>query len=61
MTHFVIHPACDTPELRAITPDWACRAADHATFARRELKDFIRSQGIHVIGYRELKESMQSA
>jgi hypothetical protein len=61
VTHFVIHPARDTPELRAITPDWVCRAADCATFAKRELKDFIRSQGIHVIGYRELKESMQSA
>ncbi len=61
VTHFVIHPARDTPELRAITPDWACRAADCATFARRELRDFIRSQGIHVIGYRELKESMRSA
>jgi hypothetical protein len=61
VTHFIIHPASDTPELRAITPDWACRAADHATFVRRELKDFIRYQGIHVIGYRELKESMQSA
>jgi predicted glycoside hydrolase/deacetylase ChbG (UPF0249 family) len=60
VTHFIIHPARDTPELRAITPDWACRAADCATFAKRELKDFIRSQGIHVIGYRELKESMQS-
>jgi hypothetical protein len=61
VTHFVIHPARDTPELRAITPDWACRAADCATFARRELRDFIRSQGIHVIGYRELMESMRSA
>ena len=61
VTHFIIHPARDTPELRAITQDWACRAADCSTFAKRELKDFIRSQGIHVIGYRELKESMQSA
>ena len=61
VTHFVIHPASDTPELRAITPDWACRAADNATFANPELKDFIQRQGIHVIGYRELMESMRSA
>jgi hypothetical protein len=61
VTHFVIHPARDTPELRAITPDWACRAADCTAFASRELRDFIRSQGIHVIGYRELQESMRSA
>jgi hypothetical protein len=61
VTHFVIHPARDTPELRAIAPDWACRAADCATFANPELRQFIRFQGIHVIGYRELMESMRSA
>jgi hypothetical protein len=61
VTHFIIHPALDTPELRAIAADWACRAADCATFAKRELRDFIRSQGIHVIGYRKLQELMGSA
>jgi chitin disaccharide deacetylase len=61
LTHFIIHPARDTPELRAITSSWPCRAADLETFARRELSDFIRSQGIHVIGYRKLQQSMRSA
>jgi predicted glycoside hydrolase/deacetylase ChbG (UPF0249 family) len=61
VTHFIIHPALDTPELRAITPDWACRAADCATFARKELRDFIRSQGIQLIGYRALQETMKPA
>jgi predicted glycoside hydrolase/deacetylase ChbG (UPF0249 family) len=61
VTHFIIHPARDTPELRAITPDWACRAADCAIFASRELQQFIRSQGIQVIGYRRLQESMRPA
>ena len=28
LTYFIIHPAQDTPELRAITPDWKARAAD---------------------------------
>jgi hypothetical protein len=61
ITHFIIHPALDTPELRAITRDWPCRAADCATFAKKELRDFIRSQGIYVIGYRELREIMRPA
>jgi chitin disaccharide deacetylase len=61
VTHFIIHPALDTPELRAITPDWACRAADCATFARNELRDFLRSQGIQLIGYRALQETMKPA
>jgi hypothetical protein len=61
VTHFIIHPALDTPELRAIAPDWACRAADCATFAKKELGDFIQRQGIHVIGYRKLQETVRSA
>lgn len=60
VTHFIIHPAVDTPELRAITPDWACRAADCATFARKELLEFVRSQGIHLIGYRKLQQIMRA-
>jgi len=60
LTHFIIHPAVDTPELRAITPDWACRVADRTTFAEKELRDLIRSQGIHVIGYRKLQATMRA-
>ncbi|MEJ5223639.1 MAG: polysaccharide deacetylase family protein [Anaerolineales bacterium] len=60
ITHFIIHPAHDTPELRAITPDWACRAADYRTFLSDELAQFIRQQGIHNIGYRRLKEIFPS-
>lgn len=61
LTHFIIHPARDTPELRAITPDWACRAADLDAFARRELSDFVRAQGIQLIGYRRLQQAMRTA
>lgn len=61
LTHFIIHPARDTPELRAITSGWSCRAADLETFGRRELGDFIRAQGIQILGYRRLQESMRSA
>ncbi len=32
ITHFIIHPSVDTPELRAITPDWPSRVANYQTF-----------------------------
>jgi predicted glycoside hydrolase/deacetylase ChbG (UPF0249 family) len=61
ITHFIIHPSKDTPELRAITPDWRCRVADYQNFMNEELRQHIRKIGVHVIGYRALKELMPVA
>ena len=61
ITHFIIHPSKDTPELRAITPDWRCRAADHRNFMNEELRQHIQKIGVQVIGYRALKEFMPVA
>jgi predicted glycoside hydrolase/deacetylase ChbG (UPF0249 family) len=59
LTHFIVHPARDTPELRAITPaDWPSRAADYQTFMMEELREIIRELGLQVIGYRALQELM---
>jgi predicted glycoside hydrolase/deacetylase ChbG (UPF0249 family) len=58
ITHFIIHAAKDTPELRAITPDWACRVADYKTFMREELRQHIQKLGLHVIGYRAIQKIM---
>jgi predicted glycoside hydrolase/deacetylase ChbG (UPF0249 family) len=56
ITHFIIHPTRDTPEIRAISSDWQCRVADYEAFRSEELRSYIRNQGIHIIGYRELKD-----
>ena len=61
LTHFIIHPAKDTPELRRITPSWACRVADYETFSSDAMRDFIRAEGFQVIGYRTLKALMPPA
>jgi hypothetical protein len=61
ITHFVIHPSKDTPELRAITPDWRCRVADYQNFMSEELRQHIRKTGVHIIGYRALKELMPAS
>ena len=58
ITHFIIHPSVDTPELREITPDWRARVADYQTFMSEELRETIRSLGIQVIGYRQLQSLM---
>lgn len=60
ITHFYIHAAKDTPELRAIAPDWESRVADYETFLSSELREFIRKQGIHVIGNRVLRDLMRA-
>ena len=60
ITHFIIHAAQDTPELRAITPDWPCRVADYQSFMSAELKAHIRGSGVQVIGYRDVQSVMGS-
>jgi chitin disaccharide deacetylase len=59
VTHFLFHPSTDTPELRAIAPDWPSRVANYQTFMDTDLKRFIKDQGIQVIGYRALKDLIQ--
>ena len=58
ITHFIIHAAKDTPELRAIADDWACRNADYQTFLREDLREYIQQIGVQVIGYRALQALM---
>ncbi len=55
LTHFAFHPSVDTPELRAICPDWRARVGDELVFRSPDLRDFLTAQKIHVIGYRALK------
>jgi hypothetical protein len=56
ITHFIIHPSADTPELKAITPDWACRAADYQAFSSEEVKKHLAESGVQTIGYRTLQD-----
>ncbi len=58
LTHFIIHPAIDTPEIRQITPDWQARVGDYEVFRDESLGSFIRRKGIQVLGYRHLQRLM---
>jgi predicted glycoside hydrolase/deacetylase ChbG (UPF0249 family) len=60
ITHFILHPSIDTPELRAIAPDWQARVANYNAFMSDELKKFIESADIKLIGYRQIRNAMRS-
>jgi predicted glycoside hydrolase/deacetylase ChbG (UPF0249 family) len=59
ITHFILHPSIDTPELRAIAPDWRARVANYNAFMSDELKMFIEKEDIKVIGYRAIRDAMR--
>jgi len=50
----LLHPACDSPELRAIVPKWQHRVADAVAFRDPALLAYVQSLGIHAITYRQL-------
>jgi predicted glycoside hydrolase/deacetylase ChbG (UPF0249 family) len=63
LTYLITHPANDTPELRAIAPDWRHRVADFDTFRDGDdgaLAQYLRRAGIQVIGWRPLRELMRA-
>ena len=61
LTHLAIHPARDTPELRAATPlTWECRVGDYEVFGSEALRSYIRELGIQMIGYEPLRDLLRS-
>ena len=59
ITHFILHPSVDTPELRAICPDWQARVANYDAFMSDDLKHFIEQEDIKLIGYRQIRDAMR--
>jgi hypothetical protein len=59
ITHLIFHPSIDTPELRDIAPDWPARVANYNAFMSDELKKFIESEDIKLIGYRAIRNAMR--
>ena len=60
ITHFILHPSIDTPELRAICPDWQARVANYNAFMSDGLKQFIEQEDIKLIGYRQIRDAMRN-
>jgi predicted glycoside hydrolase/deacetylase ChbG (UPF0249 family) len=61
VTELTLHPAVDTPELRAITDDWESRVADHMLLVDdRGFDHLLDDAGVVRIGYRPLRDAMRS-
>jgi chitin disaccharide deacetylase len=59
ITHFILHPSIDTPELHAICPDWEARVANYDAFMSDDLKKFIEAEDFKLIGYRQIRDAMR--
>ena len=56
VTHLLLHPSAPGHDIEAITDSAAYRIGDYETFLRPELKAYVAEQGIHLIGYRRLRD-----
>jgi predicted glycoside hydrolase/deacetylase ChbG (UPF0249 family) len=62
LTEVYLHPAADTPELRAFAPDWQARLDDYELLCRDgSLQSLLERAGVTLVGYRELREAMRAA
>lgn len=58
--YFAFHPSHDTPELRAMAPDWRCRLADYELFSSDAWRQAIARSGVKVISFRPLRDLMRA-
>ena len=56
ITHFIIHPAKDTEEIKAITHDWESRVGDYRLLMANDIFNYLKNEGIHIIGYNDIKQ-----
>ncbi|MCU1379467.1 MAG: hypothetical protein JWN29_2450 [Acidimicrobiales bacterium] len=62
VTEIVAHPAVDTPELRALAPDWMHRVEDRRLLVGDdEIRRLADRAGVTFIGYRELRDVQRGA
>jgi hypothetical protein len=61
VTEVYVHPAADTPELRAFAPDWTNRVDDHHFISHDAgFRALIGRSGVELIGYRPLRDLMRT-
>lgn len=56
VTETYIHPAVECDEIKEITPFWHRRVWEYKLFSDPMTLDFVHSNGIKLIGYRELQK-----
>ncbi|HMC52215.1 MAG TPA: polysaccharide deacetylase family protein [Acidimicrobiales bacterium] len=61
VTEVYAHPAADSPELRALAPDWAARVDDHDAVTRdKSLRALAERAGVVLTGWRQLRDLMRA-
>ena len=60
VTEVLVHPAVDTPELRAFAPDWPTPRR-RPRRARPDAGRPGRRRGVKLIGYRQLRDAQRAA
>lgn len=60
LTYLLLHPAADTPELRALAGDWRARSGDYRVFCDDGLRRHVRASGVQVIGWRPVRDALRS-
>lgn len=61
ITHLLLHPSVPGYDIEAVTASASARIADYQTFLRPELKACVAGRGIHLIGYRRLRDLIRAA
>ncbi len=57
VTEIFAHPSADSSELRAIAGDWETRVDDHHLLTvDAEIRSMIEESGVHLIGWRDLRD-----
>jgi predicted glycoside hydrolase/deacetylase ChbG (UPF0249 family) len=56
VTEVLFHPSLDTDELKGITDTWPFRRYEYDLFRDPDIQAAIRSEGLKVIGWRELRD-----
>ncbi len=60
VTEVYVHPALDTPELRAIGDDWPGRVDDLDFVTSAEVRSLLERAGVRLIGFRELRDAQRA-
>jgi hypothetical protein len=55
LSEWAIHPAYESAELRALTPEWPVRATDDTFFNSDEFMQTVNGEGIELVSYRSLQ------
>jgi predicted glycoside hydrolase/deacetylase ChbG (UPF0249 family) len=61
LTHLLLHPSVPGSDIEAITASAPQRIADYQTFLRPELQAYVAGQGIHLVGYRALRDLIRGS